>query len=302
MEYSRSGFIARQAGKKLRKLVIRVHNVEKDYYDNRIIMKRSISNYLRLLFKRKLTTRQERICLSCADCLICLTAEDAKRLKELYTAETAGKKVAVIPVALEHPQELKINQPLFFDGERQNLYLLITGSLWFGPNAEGAIWFIKKVLSRLITENYWVSNNFKLIVAGSRPDREIKALAIGQKHIELVDSPKAMKPYFEKALIYLAPIFSGAGMKVKVAEALSYGLPVIGTSHALTGYKITDRESGYRADCADDFIIALEHYAGLSVEGKNLMKKKAYQLFIDEHSIEISKKSFQKIIRDLVQR
>lgn len=296
LEYSRYGFIARLAKNKLKKLVIRVHNVEKDYYDIRITEIRSLSNILRLLIKRMLITRQESICLSSADSIICLTDADKKRLAELYPTKLEQKELAVIPVALEQPQRLKVNQPLFVDDEEDNPYLLITGSLWFGPNAEGAAWFIKNVWQRLLAENHFISKKYKLVIAGSRPGKGIQALASCQENIELIDSPRDMKPYFEKASIYLAPIFSGAGIKVKVAEALSYGLPVIGTSHALTGYRIIDRENGYRADDAGAFSDSLEHYIRLSVKAKNKIRIKAYQLFQDDHSIEVSKKLFQQII------
>lgn len=46
-------------------------------------------------------------------------------------------------------------------------------------------------------------------------------------------------------------------MKVKVAEALSYGLPVIGTSHAWTGYEMVDKGKMI-ADTASDFISGIE--------------------------------------------
>jgi glycosyltransferase involved in cell wall biosynthesis len=302
LEYSRYGFIAQEAKKHQKKLVVRVHNVERDYFFNRVTEKKSLQNSLRSLIKRNLITRQERLCLHSADCVICLTASDKARLSKLYPEILDKKELMVIPVALEEPcppATLSIN---LIDAAENNPYLLITGSLWFGPNAEGSAWFIKNVWYKLMAENRWISSNLRLIIAGSRPGKLIQVLAAGQDNIEIIDSPKAMKPYFENALIYLAPIFTGAGMKVKVAEALSYGLPVIATSHALTGYKIIDRENGYRADCADEYIESLEHYARLSVEDKSLFKKKAYQLFLDDHSIVESKKSFQKIISDLVQK
>ena len=185
---------------------------------------------------------------------------------------------------------------LIIDAAQKNPYLLITGSLWFGPNADGAAWFIKNVWHKLVGDEHYISKVYKMVIAGSKPGKEILSLKSCHKSIELVDSPRDMKPYFERALIYLAPIFSGAGMKVKVAEALSYGLPVIGTSHALTGYKITDRKNGYRADDAAAFINAMEHYTRLTVEDKQIMRGKSRQLFQDDHSIEISKKLFRRLI------
>lgn len=57
-----------------------------------------------------------------------------------------------------------------------------------------------------------------------------------------------MDPYFNNAELYIAPIFDGAGMKVKVAEALSYALPVVGTSHAFEGYAIQNGSNSYIVD------------------------------------------------------
>ncbi|MBM4235476.1 MAG: glycosyltransferase family 4 protein [Firmicutes bacterium] len=299
LEYSRSGFIALQAKKKNKKLVVRVHNVEKDYYLNRVIERKSFQNSLRSLIKRYFITRQESRCLFSADCIICLTDKDKKRLTELYPANPDQKRVEVIPVALEQPCLLALSPAEFIEDEANDPYLLITGSLWFGPNADGAAWFIKQVWQKLLADNHRISRDYRLVVAGSKPGKEIRSLASCHKNVVLIDSPRNIKPYFKKASIYLAPIFFGAGMKVKVAEALSYGLPVIGTSHALTGYNIKDRESGYRADCANKFIDSLEHYTGLSIEDKVILKKKSHLLFLNEHSIEKSKFLFQRIVEQI---
>jgi len=296
LEYSRYGFIARQAKKKNKKLVVRVHNVEKDYYLNRIIEKKSFQNSLRSLIKRYLISRQERCCLISADCIICLTESDRKRLIEQYSADLNQKRLEVIPVALEQTCFSPSPSIGHIEVVANTPYLLITGSLWFGPNAEGAAWFIKQVWHKLLAGNHRISREYKLVIAGSKPGKGIRSLASCYKNIVIVDSPRDIKPYFEKASIYLAPIFSGAGMKVKVAEALSYGLPVIGTSHALTGYRITDLENGYRADDVAAFINALEHYTRLTVEDKQIMRGKSRQLFEDDHSMEISKKHFRRLI------
>ncbi len=296
LEYSRYGFIARQAKKKNKKLVVRIHNVEKDYYLSCIIEKKNLLYSLRLLIKRSFIARQESGCLDSADCVICLTAKDKKRLAELYPAELDKKKLEVIPVALEQPRLLSIPPAECTEETADIPYLLITGSLWFGPNADGAAWFIKHVWHKLLTGNHRVSRKYKLVIAGSKPGKELRALTFCHKNIVLVDSPREIKPYFEKASIYLAPIFYGAGMKVKVAEALSFGLPVIGTRHALTGYRIIDRENGYRADDAFEFIDSLEHYTRLTAAAKNRIRVKAYQVFQDDHRIEVSKKRFRQII------
>ncbi len=299
LEFSRHAFIARQAKKNSKTIVVRVHNVEKDYYANQMRGKKSFQNSLRLLVKSHFIANQESACLAYADCVICLTESDKKRLKDLYPASLRNKRLGVVPVSIEESADFSTPTLEVIENIEEKPYLLITGSLWFEPNVRGAIWFIKKVWQRLIKDNRQIRLKYKLVIAGARPGEELKALVSRFQNIELVDTPPDMKPYFENASIYIAPIFSGAGMKVKVAEALAYGLPVIGTSHAFNGYRITDRADGYLANDADELINSLEHYMSLPLEGKRKIRVNAYKNFFDYHSIEASRKSFQHTINSL---
>ena len=45
-----------------------------------------------------------------------------------------------------------------------------------------------------------------------------------------------LSAFYNQADIVLNPIFSGSGMKTKVAEALYYGKPVLSTQMGLSGY------------------------------------------------------------------
>jgi glycosyltransferase involved in cell wall biosynthesis len=299
LEFSRHAFIARQAKKNSKKIVVRVHNVEKDYHANQIRGKKSFQNSLRLLVKSYFIAKQESACLAYADCIICLTDSDKVSLKELYPASLSNKRLEVIPVSIEESADFSNPTLEVIENIEEKPYLLITGSLWFEPNVRGAVWFINKVWQRLLKDNRQIRLKYKLVIAGSRPGEELKAAVSRFQNIELVDTPPDMKPYFENASIYIAPIFSGAGMKVKVAEALAYGLPVIGTSHAFNGYRITDLVDGYLANDADRLINSLEHYMSLPLEAKRKTRINAYKNFLDYHSIEASRKSFQRIINNL---
>ncbi|HSW35141.1 MAG TPA: glycosyltransferase family 4 protein [Candidatus Limnocylindrales bacterium] len=296
LEYSRHGFIARQAKKHSKKIVVRVHNVEKDYYLTARTNRKSIKDRLRASIKLYFIAKQESCCLASADCVVCLTDSDKERLKKLYPDQLQNCRLEVIPVSIEQPSDYSNPSPEFIKRIEENPYLLITGSLWFEPNAGGATWFIKNVWHRLQASDHQISSKYKLVIAGSKPGKEIKSLVARYKNIELIDTPLEMKPYFENASIYLAPIFTGTGMKVKVAEALSYGLPVIGTNHAFTGYMITDRENGYQANNADGFIDSLEHYTSLPDEAKINIRAEAYKNFKENHCIESSTNNFERII------
>ncbi len=131
-----------------------------------------------------------------------------------------------------------------------------------------------------------------LIVAGRNPDDEMVELCGKTKKCTLVDSPEDIAPFFQGAALYIAPIFSGAGMKVKVAEALSYGLRVIGTSHALIGYEEA-RCFCCTANDADAFEKAILRYIGEDTEENRSACKEMYERL---YALERSCKDFGRAI------
>lgn len=272
------------------KLIVRVHNVEADYFKNDFRHEKSIKSFVLM----KTAEKRERAVIERASRLLILTAEDKNRLKELYKIE--DNRCRILPVCVKSqysPSELisKYSEHKFT--------IIITGSLWFGPNYEGIKWFIKNVYS-----NIHISN--KLIIAGYKPNPELKDLISKKKcegmDIELIDSPEKMDPYFLKADLAVTPIFDGAGMKVKTAEALSYALPVVGTTHALTGYDIEQGINSWRADTPEDFIGAINEYAEKSDTEKSIIRKAAYSLYEKKYSQNVSTKIMQEEIERCVRK
>ena len=178
-----------------------------------------------------------------ADTVIFITEADRRRAEELYPAELAGKRLAVMPICLDVPQDKPSARPI--EGE----YALITGSLWFWPNLEGIDWILREVWPALSERMPQLS----LVIAGSRPCDELCERLAADRRVFLIDTPADMAPYFQHASVYLAPVFDGAGMKVKVAESLSYGLPLVGTSHVFVGYRDLEDCTAV-ANTAEEFI------------------------------------------------
>jgi glycosyltransferase involved in cell wall biosynthesis len=263
-------------------VVVRAHNVEVDYarsvYENR----RSAQTAAPLLHIRN----TEREILSRANAIICITEHDKDRFLELYGNEVDDlrDKLVINPVCLpEKPRNLLTPSTL---GEVPTL--LITGSLWFGPNAEGVIWFIKNVWPLLGTKLH-------LIVAGSRPSRDVRDVCSGNERIKLVASPESMDPLFKQADVFIAPIFEGGGMKVKVAEALSYGMPVVGTPHALVGY-VQDAACLRCAATAEDMARGILQMLGGDYSA---LCRNAFKIFEQHYSMASSQLRVQRIIEDV---
>ena len=270
------------------KAIVRAHNVEYDYYKNLYHISPTLRNFVRSIYAKK----NEAYILKNADKILCITPEDKSRFIELYGVDE--NKLEIVPVCLDANRDETSSQQCRVDDDtlRDKQYLLITGSLWYGPNAEGILWFIENVWQHIPAD---VKQGVFLVCAGARPSDEIKQ-AISKYHdIRLVDTPPSMDPYFRHALAYVAPILSGAGMKVKVAEALSYGLNVFGMPHALLGYDM--RHGLIKVENAvqykDALIKFLEEQTALD----------SAEVIIDEYkekyALQVSKQKYRKILTDL---
>ncbi len=57
-----------------------------------------------------------------------------------------------------------------------------------------------------------------------------------RKGVELVEFAENLNDYYHKSKISICPMLEGTGIKIKVVEALSFGLPVVGTKRSVDGF------------------------------------------------------------------
>lgn len=143
--------------------------------------------------------------------------------------------------------------PLYYDnmtdsgpddlGADNNLIeFIFTGTLRFYPNEEAAIFLIEmvKALSCLIEDKY--GKKMRLTIMGSNPRKALykKIESIKENNlVRIISEPNAelAKIIFNRADIYLSPVFLGPGMKTKVLEAIYHGIPVVASKTSLRGYE-----------------------------------------------------------------
>lgn len=278
LEFSRYGTIAKWFKRRNITCFVRFHNIEYDYYKSAFHANGSIRSwYLSWIIRR-----QERLSLKYSKKNIFITDQDMDKASSMYNKEFRENRSAVIPICIEDVG--MINRG---DGT----YALITGSLGQEQNVNGIIWFIENVWDKIKD-----LNSFKLTIAGRKPLKRLKDVISQRKNIELIDSPEEMTPLFMNAKFYVAPIFDGAGMKVKVAEALSYGVPVIGTPHAFIGY--FTNEGCFIAHNEDEFISSVNSWISETHSDNMYRITKARELFEKYYSLNSSKEIYQRILFD----
>ena len=125
--------------------------------------------------------------------------------------------------------------------------LIFTGSMAFPPNARGALWFIEKVMPLLLKRR----QDIRFVVAGQDPGPEL--LAKASQYVEITGPVPDITAEIAHSQLYVAPLFSGAGFRNKVVEALISGAYVIGTPMALECFEDRLRDSLLTASSAREF-------------------------------------------------
>lgn len=281
---SRLGFIARDIKKynTACKIVTYFQNVEYDYCSHVSFHRNETLSKAIMNIERRLVYKDEKDALLYSDFALFLTERDEKRAVNLYNIE---KNSALLPICLE--------KKVVKQAESGEYNLIFLGSLWYKPNVQGIIWFINNVWNRIYKKYKLV----KLIIAGSNPVEELKKFN-GQSNIYIISNFNTLDNIITDKSVCIAPIFEGAGMKVKVCESLSLGIPIIATNEALVGYEEgmndNDNISIYRANNSDEFVASI---VTLLSGDSHLIGENSTYLFNKYYSMSRVDKTINEILR-----
>jgi glycosyltransferase involved in cell wall biosynthesis len=128
--------------------------------------------------------------------------------------------------------------------------ILILGTMFWPPNAEGVLWFAEKVFAQVLA----AVPEARLTVIGKRPPASIAALAEGfGGAMEVLGYVPELQPYLEECAVFAVPLLSGGGMRVKILDAWAWQLPVLSTTIGAEGITIRPGEDIAIADAPEDF-------------------------------------------------
>ena len=103
--------------------------------------------------------------------------------------------------------------------------ILFVGGFAHLPNKHGVLWFIDQVLP-LIRARVKAA---RFVIAGSNPPPDVLALANDAISVRANVSDAELRELYRTARVAVVPLRYGAGVKLKVVEALREGLPLVTT-------------------------------------------------------------------------
>jgi glycosyltransferase involved in cell wall biosynthesis len=126
--------------------------------------------------------------------------------------------------------------------------MLFLGSFRHAPNAEALTWLVQHVFPLVVRAR----PDCKLTVIGSDPPPKHSLPEFGP-NIDLVGFVEDITQPLRDNALFLCPILSGSGVRVKLLEAFAAGIPVVSTRIGAEGLADKDGEVCALADTPADF-------------------------------------------------
>jgi glycosyltransferase involved in cell wall biosynthesis len=122
--------------------------------------------------------------------------------------------------------------------------IMFYGAMGRDDNYKCALWIIDNIMPSL--------PEYHLFVVGGNPPKELKDRE--SKNITITGFVNDVSIYFQNSFCFIAPLKTGAGIKVKVLEAMSAGIPVLTNDIGIEGIPAINQISYIKCDSADDYI------------------------------------------------
>ncbi len=130
--------------------------------------------------------------------------------------------------------------------------LVFIGGYGHPPNSDAVRWIAGEILPKLRE----ALPDICVHVLGDMPDAARRELAT--PGLEFHGRVAELAPWLDRCLATLAPLRFGAGVKGKINMAMSHGVPVIATTIAVEGMRLTDGTNVLVADDASAYVNAIQ--------------------------------------------
>ncbi len=159
------------------------------------------------MFERRMTGK--------FDGVICVTEQDKMLLERL----TSSPKISYLPRGVDVAEEF----PPYAGRDRESL--LFVGTFSHRPNREAALWLAGEIFPSVLRK----FPRSILSIVGSNPPRELQELAARIPQIRILGFVDDVRAHLRTSAVFVAPLRSGGGVKVKILHAMGQGIPVVTT-------------------------------------------------------------------------
>lgn len=197
---------------------------------------------------RKLACYEAMAC-SRFDRVVTVTQEDQDTLAALTSErrEMNRARFVTIPICIDPSAK----SPVLRAAHPRRVTFL--GGLHWPPNADGILWFVREVWPQVVQQ----IPDAMLTVIGKNPPAQLTRHAAVDPSCEVTHYVADPTPYLAETAAFIVPLHAGGGMRVKIVDAWSWGLPVVSTRIGVEGLSYRDGENALIADTPESFAQAV---------------------------------------------
>lgn len=140
---------------------------------------------------------------------------------------------SVIPICVDTDEK-----PMVTRCERP-LAVTHVGTMFWPPNVEGVLWFAREVFPRVLAE----IPEARFVIVGKDPPQEVQDLMLQERNIQVTGYVPDPEPYLAETAVFIVPLRAGGGMRVKIIDGWSWGLPIVSTSIGAEGTEVVEGEN-----------------------------------------------------------
>lgn len=180
---------------------------------------------LMALEARKLASFEVQTCRA-FDRVTWVTQEDFDAVQAQATQ--AGVQIpndGVLPICGD-PETIA---PIARSANRRRVTFL--GGLHYPPNAQGIVWFAREMFPQIMS----AVPDAILTVIGKQPPPELTTLGIPLRNLEVTGYVNDPTPYLAETAAFIVPLLAGGGMRVKIIDGWTWGLPIVSTAIGAEG-------------------------------------------------------------------
>ena len=199
-----------------RKIILRLHNVEHDYYRQLFLSTSSTLNKIYFHFESQLLRNFEKTIASIPDIILAVSAKDVQTYKQRFQV----KNIDVLPVFTGFTND----EPPAGTG----YFSLYHGNLSVPENEKAVAWLLNEI---------FVDSAIPFVIAGKNPSPDLKQFIARFENAKLISDPsiETMQSLIADAQCNVLPSFNVTGIKLKLINALFHGRHCIVNSAAVAG-------------------------------------------------------------------
>jgi glycosyltransferase involved in cell wall biosynthesis len=175
------------------------------------------------------------------DAVTAVTEED----RQLLIEAGARRDIRVIPIAIDTDEQAVIQR------RPSGPHIIHIGTMYWPPNIVALTWFLEEIYPLIKAQ----VPDVRCTLIGSRPPESLIQRSQTDRTLTVTGYVEDPTPFIEDSSMMIVPLLAGGGMRVKILNALSQGIPMVSTAIGCEGIHVEHGKDILIADTPENFAV-----------------------------------------------